>query len=193
MYNKEDIIKQGVELFRVQGYHNTGISDILKTCDIPKGSFYNYFKSKEGFCISALDYYGDSQLEYMRNILMNAGSSPVDRLNVFYTSLIQKYSQEKVLSGCLIHNISNEAGGLNEGLAEASNRNFNKWINILARVVAKGQAVSEIRNDMGALEIAEYLHSSFYGMLSRMKATRNTDNLEDWLRMTIDFITIEPE
>jgi TetR/AcrR family transcriptional repressor of nem operon len=193
MYNKEEIIKQGVELFRVQGYHNTGISDILTTCDIPKGSFYNYFKSKEGFCIRTLDYYGDDQLEFMRNTLMNAGSSPIDRLKVFYLSLIRKYSQESVLSGCLINNISNEAGGLNEPLAEAANRNFNKWINILARVVAKGQAVSEIRNDMGALEIAEYLHGSFYGMLSRMKATRNTNNLEDWLRMTLDFIAAEPD
>ena len=193
MYNKEEIIKQGVELFRVQGYHNTGISDILTTCDIPKGSFYNYFKSKEGFCIITLDYYGDDQLVFMRNTLMNAGSSPIDRLKVFYNSLIRKYSQESVLSGCLIHNISNEAGGLNEQLAEAANRNFNKWINILARVVAKGQAVSEIRNDMGALEIAEYLHGSFYGMLSRMKATRNANNLEDWLRMTLDFIAAEPD
>jgi len=191
MYNKEDIIKQGVELFRIQGYHNTGISDILTKCDIPKGSFYNYFKSKEGFCIRTLDYYGDTQLEFMRITLMNAGSSPVDRLKAFYNNLIRKYSQENVLSGCLIHNISNEAGGLNERLAEATNRNFNKWINIIARIVAKGQAVGEIRNDMGALEIAEYLHGSFYGMLSRMKATRNTDNLEDWLRMTLVFITTE--
>jgi hypothetical protein len=58
-------------------------------------------------------------------------------------------------------------------------------------VVAKGQAVSEIRNDMGALEIAEYLHGTFYGLLSRMKVARNTESINDWYDMTFIFITVQ--
>jgi len=53
-YNKEDILEQGVQLFREKGYNDTGIDDILKTCKIPSGSFYNYFKNKEGFAIAVL-------------------------------------------------------------------------------------------------------------------------------------------
>jgi len=188
MHSKNDIIKQGSELFRKQGYHNTGISDVLKACSIPKGSFYNYFNSKEDFSIKVLDYYGDSQLEFIKSILMDSELNPAERLKDFYKTLIELNKQEDVKSGCLINNISNEIGGLNERLAEAANRNFRKWIDIIGRVVAKGQAVGEIRNDMGALEIAEYLHGTFYGMLSRMKVTRNTDNLNGWYNMTFKFI-----
>lgn len=191
MHNKEDIIKKGSELFRKQGYHNTGISDILKACDIPKGSFYNYFNSKEDFGIKVLDHYGDSQLDYIEHKLKDRDLSPVDRLKHYYKTLIDINYKEDFKSGCLINNISNEMGGLNEDLAEAANRNFMKWIDIIARIVAKGQAISEIRNDMGALEIAEYLHGTFYGMLSRMKVTRKVDNLEDWHTMTFKFISTQ--
>jgi TetR/AcrR family transcriptional repressor of nem operon len=191
MHKKEDIIRKGSELFRKQGYHNTGISDILKACDIPKGSFYNYFNSKEDFIIKVLDYYGDSQLDFIKHKLKEKDSSPLVRLKRYYQSLIDIISKEDVKSGCLVNNISNEMGGLNEHLAEAANRNFMKWIDIIARMVAKGQAVNEIRNDMGALEIAEYLHGSFYGMLSRMKVTRNIENLNDWYTMTFKFISVE--
>lgn len=188
MHNKKDIIKQGTELFRRQGYNNTGISDILHSCNIPKGSFYNYFQSKEAFCIQVLDDYGDAELELYTSILKAPGSSPLERLKNLYRALIARYGKENTKSGCLVANISSEMGGLNESLAEAANRNFNKWIDIIARTVAKGQAIHEIRNDKGALGIAEFLHGSFSGMLSRFKANRNPDTLEEWFRMTFALI-----
>ena len=191
MHNKQDTIRKGSELFRKQGYHNTGISDILRACNIPKGSFYNYFHSKEDFCVKVLDYYGDSQLEFTESKLKGRDLSPVERLMDYYNALIAINKLEDHKNGCLVNNISNEMGGLNEQLAAAANRNFMKWIDLIARAVAKGQAVSEIRNDMGALEIAEYLHGSFYGVLSRVKVTGNTENLNDWFNMTFRFITTQ--
>jgi len=191
MHSKKDIIRHGVDLFRRQGYHNTGISDILYTCDIPKGSFYNYFKSKEDYGIQVLNYYGDSLLEFMKNKMKSGGDSPIEKLKELYNAFIEIVEREEIKSGCLVNNISNEVGGLNDKFAEAADKIFRKWIDEIARVVAKGQAINEIRNDMGALEITEYLHSTFYGLLSRMKVTRNIDGLNDWHKMTFKFLTTE--
>jgi hypothetical protein len=41
---------------------------------------------------------------------------------------------------------------------------------------------------MEAIHIAEYIHASFFGLLTRMKVTRNTDGLRAWLDMTLKFI-----
>ena len=191
MHSKKEIIRKGVDIFRKQGYHNTGISDILYTCDIPKGSFYNYFRSKEDYCISVLDYYGDSLLEFMKNKLKSDGDSPIENLKELYRAFIEIVEKEEIKSGCLVNNISNEVGGLNDKFAEAADQIFQKWMNAIASVVTKGQATHEIRNDMGALEIAEYLHGTFYGLLSRMKVTRNTDGLNDWHKMTFKFLSEE--
>jgi TetR/AcrR family transcriptional repressor of nem operon len=191
MSTKKEIIRKGVDLFREQGYNNTGINDILKTCDISKGSFYNYFRTKEGYGIKVIGYYGDTLLEYMIGKLRSGDGSPVEKLEALYNSFIEIVEREEIKSGCLVSNISNEMGGVNDRLAEVADQNFRKWIDEIARIVAKGQALKEIRNDMEALKIAGYIHASFFGSLSRMKVTRNTDSLKDWLNMTLKFIKVD--
>jgi TetR/AcrR family transcriptional repressor of nem operon len=188
MSSKKEIIRKGVDLFREQGYHNTGINDILETCEISKGAFYNYFHSKEGYGIKVIDYYGDTLLEYMIGKLRSGDGSPVEKLEELYSSFIEIVEREEIKSGCLVNNISNEMGGLNDRLADVADQNFRKWIDEIARIVAKGQVINEIRNDMGAMQIADYMHATFFGLLARMKVTRSTDSLKDWLKMTLKFI-----
>ena len=57
-HQAEDIINTGMELIRTKGYHNVGINEILKASNIPKGSFYNFFESKEDFARQVVAYYG---------------------------------------------------------------------------------------------------------------------------------------
>ena len=44
---KNKVIETAGDLFWKNGYANTGISDILKAADIPKGSFYFHFKKSQ--------------------------------------------------------------------------------------------------------------------------------------------------
>lgn len=43
MDKKELILSQAAQLFAEKGYYGLGLSELLKRCDIPKGSFYYYF------------------------------------------------------------------------------------------------------------------------------------------------------
>ena len=54
---KQRIIKKGAELVYSNGFNNTGIQEVLHAADVPKGSFYFYFKSKEEFGLSLIDYF----------------------------------------------------------------------------------------------------------------------------------------
>ena len=58
-YNRKDILKKGIDLMSQSGYHSIGVMEILKSMSIPKGSFYNFFDSKEAFIIEAIELYGD--------------------------------------------------------------------------------------------------------------------------------------
>ena len=49
---KQLIIKEAVNLFATKGYHTTSVQEIAERCHIAKGSFYNYFKSKEELFLS---------------------------------------------------------------------------------------------------------------------------------------------
>ena len=47
--NRERIVESGFRLFYEKGFEVTGIQEIATASGVPKGSFYNYFKSKTEF------------------------------------------------------------------------------------------------------------------------------------------------
>ncbi len=57
--NRENLLNQGVSMLMGQGYHGTGLQEILDAVNIPKGSFYNYFGSKENFGAEVIQHYID--------------------------------------------------------------------------------------------------------------------------------------
>ena len=56
----DGILEIGADLILKNGYNNVGLNKILETANIPKGSFYYYFKSKEDFGIQVIKYYSEN-------------------------------------------------------------------------------------------------------------------------------------
>ena len=54
---KINLIESGLKLFSERGYHGTGIKEIVNSQGVPKGSFYNYFESKEDFIAEIVKHY----------------------------------------------------------------------------------------------------------------------------------------
>ena len=57
IHNKEDIIQIGLDIVLSRGFNATGVEAILKQANMPKGSFYNFFSSKEEFGLEIIDKY----------------------------------------------------------------------------------------------------------------------------------------
>lgn len=51
------IIDKAVVLFAEKGYHATSVQEIAENCGIAKGSFYNYFRSKEELLVSVFKHF----------------------------------------------------------------------------------------------------------------------------------------
>ena len=188
-HNIEDIIDKGTELFRKKGYNNVGINEILKACDIPKGSFYNFFETKDAFAEKVIDAYGQQSLKMIAEKLSDKKVSPLKRLKDFYGFLIKTNEQDGFNGGCLITNLSMEVGGFNETISSATNRSFNLWVDEIAKCVAEGQEKGQIIDHMPARDIAEYLHTGISGAFSRMKVNKNREFLDKWFKLSFDYIT----
>lgn len=52
---KRVIIRNALQLFIEQGVENTSLQDILETASISKGTFYNYFSSKDECIVESID------------------------------------------------------------------------------------------------------------------------------------------
>ncbi len=187
-YNKEDILNVGYDVFRRNGYHNVGINQILKESGIPKGSFYNFFESKEDFAQQVIEQYGENNRCWMKDYFEECTLSALECLKSFYALMINLNEKDDYSGGCLVNNMSVEVGRQNDVIASEANQHFIGWLNVLASVVSKGQENNEITSEFSALEIAEYLHAGFYGVLSRTKVTRNRVYMDTWFEMTFKLI-----
>ncbi|WMX15990.1 MULTISPECIES: TetR/AcrR family transcriptional regulator [unclassified Aureispira] len=187
-YNKEDIIALGSELIRKSGYHNVGINEILKTCAIPKGSFYNFFSSKEDFVEQSIKLYGFKSVELIRSFLNSKEPSPIQRLRNFYEYILDINHKEGCNAGCLINNLSIELAGINTHIGKIIDQHFQEVVEEIALCVKEGQDLGEITTKFSASYIAEYIHAGIGGAFSRMKAQNNRTYLDKWYQMTFEFI-----
>jgi TetR/AcrR family transcriptional regulator, transcriptional repressor for nem operon len=59
---RELILATGQRIMAGKGFSAVGLKEILDESDVPKGSFYHYFTSKEDFGVAMLEHYFDDYL-----------------------------------------------------------------------------------------------------------------------------------
>src|SRR5512143_3959523 len=96
---RERIVRAAVELFSSRGFSHTTVEDITETADVGKGTFFNYFPSKE-HVMGAL---GELQLGKLQRALAESAAEPFDRLMVRVTrALAEEPSRTPQLARSLL-------------------------------------------------------------------------------------------
>lgn len=188
-HSREGIISQGREIFRKYGYHATGVSTILEECGISKGTFYNYFESKEAFALESLRNYSSQIQKLITTYMGFTTMSPSKRIKRYFEQLIKINEQEGSDKGCLLMNFMVEMGGSETSFAKHTSEEFSKWIDLLAPTIEEAQNNKEITNSYPAKQIATFLYLQFYGLFANMKANQSTNRMKSLLNMTFDFVT----
>ncbi len=187
-HHREDILAAGERLFRLNGYHATGLNDILQTAGITKGTFYHYFTNKENFAREVVEYYGSTVNDTFRFFLDRTELQPLDRLRRLYEELTAQHKRENFRAGCLVGNFSLELAGQNTALASILDRQFLTWTDQLTPVIAEAQRSGVIANPEAPYELAHLLHQNYLGALSRSKASGTAFPLEIFYRFTFEYL-----
>jgi len=184
----DNILEKGIELFRLNGYHNTGIRDILKACDMPKGSFYHSFESKEDFVIRAITYFEEEIGKDFEKNLSDESLSYYQRIKNHFEIHIAWYTMNNFRVGCLLGNLSTEVAGTIDTVSDAISAVYDRWSRELASFIRKGQEEGDIVATLDSLAMANFLFDSFNGALGRMKVERSRKPLDDFLNINMVFI-----
>src|SRR5690606_29964861 len=80
---RELLIRTGVAVLTEKGYSAAGIDEILRLAQVPKGSFYHCFASKEAFGRVLIAAYAAYFARKLDRWLLDAGTSPLQRLHNF--------------------------------------------------------------------------------------------------------------
>ena len=187
-HNKVEIIERGIRIFREKGYHNTGVDDILDACKIPSGSFYNFFKNKEGFAIQALEQYNQQYIQYLHQHLSDSSISAMVRLKNAFRGSIDDHIDNECSLGCLLNSMTSEVGITSLKIGEKIIEDYSNNSKIIAQTIKEGQDAGEIRTDYSAQDLANYLINGMVGATTRMKAGKTEEPLHLFIRTAFDFI-----
>ena len=186
---KEDIIQSGYDLFYEKGYSVTGIKEITEKIDIPKGSFYNHFKSKEEFGIAVLDNYIQKNIAFLKQVLLNPEKSPINNLKQFFNDYIQLQEEELECSkGCLMANLTMELADVNQAFQFKTKQGFETVTTIFEDCLRNAKEVGEIDPKTDVKSLAAFIVNSWQGAALRMKADKSTDALKTFYQTLFSFI-----
>ncbi|RTE66304.1 TetR family transcriptional regulator [Amphritea opalescens] len=193
-HNKERILQTGMELFNRKGYHGTGLKEILDACQVPKGSFYNYFASKEQFAVAVLEY--SHQLDDEKWESWNAHSTG-DIRTQFRASLnlfIEEYKEDPITTGSLLTNLMGEIGNASDSFRQIIDSSCSRVIDCIEIHFQNAQQEGSFRDDLPARALAQLFWDCWQGALLRTKVEASTQPLSDAADMLYTlFAPLNPE
>ncbi len=180
--SRDKFIEAGLRLLPRVGFTATGLQDIIDEGGAPKGSFYNYFASKEGFAIEVIDRYTETFAAIANRNLGNSRKTPLARLHAYFKELIAINEEKDWSEGCLLGNLGQEIAAQNEPVRKRIDVALRLWRSALAECIREGQALGEIRKDIPAEALADVSLSAWEGALLRMRIQRGREPLDHFVK-----------
>jgi len=172
--NRENLLSEGVTLLMQQGYHGTGLKEILDAVEIPKGSFYNYFGSKENFAAEVIQHYINPFIDQLSNHLQNSDKDALSALHRYFNELIAELEKAEFKGGCLLGNLMWEIGDTSELCQKSLQLAVHRYRNLLKEGLLKAQQEGTVRTDKTAEDMADLLVNLWQGALLRMKIEQSS-------------------
>ncbi|HXR33232.1 MAG TPA: TetR/AcrR family transcriptional regulator [Verrucomicrobiae bacterium] len=156
---RERIFRAALDLFAKQGFAETTVEDITDAADVGKGTFFNYFPSKDHILLA----FAEMQLAKLR-LAVDDARRTAQPMPQFMRSLAALMTQEPVRNPDIIRLLL---------LAFLSNSQVREaMLDLQARVLAfhtemiqLGQERGEIRADLPAADIALVFRQTIFGTL----------------------------
>lgn len=156
---RERLFRASLQLFAQKGFAETTVEDITEAADVGKGTFFNYFPSKDHILLA----FGEMQLAKLRLAVEQARGTS-QSMPEFLRSLGERMTQEPtrhpdIVRVLLLAFLSNSR--VREGMLDLQERS----LALHTEMIQLGQERGEIRDDLPAAEIAQVFRQTIFGTL----------------------------
>lgn len=156
---RERLVRAALRIFTAKGFTATTCEDITNAADVGKGTFFNYFPSKDHI----LAAFAEMQLDKLRALVKEAPG-----IHESAPQMLQKMSERmtaepsrtpEITRMMLLANLSTEP------VRRAMSAYQEEGLSLLSQLVELGQQRGEIRTDYSAAEIAGAFRHIIFGAL----------------------------
>jgi TetR/AcrR family transcriptional repressor of nem operon len=176
---REMLLLSGGKLFQDVGYVQASIQRIASAINAPKGTFYNYFKSKEDLAARLVDRQFEALQESLsRSTAHNAS----DRLKEHCHFLVMEPPLVEVAPLQLLATLAAEAPAIPVGLTQRIARGTDTWITHVSELISRAQMESGMAPGRDhPRELASLLVTCWYGAIIRRKVEPSLKPIDEFL------------
>ncbi|MFC9315397.1 TetR/AcrR family transcriptional regulator [Streptomyces nigra] len=144
---RNKILTAARSLLERRGYSALGVAEICKTAEVPKGSFYYFFESKEALALTVIDEQWAAEKRDWEGVL-GGDAEPLERLRQLFeaTENRQRNGQEScgVVSGCLFGNLTLEMSNQTDAVRERLQQIFEAQVDMVEATIVEAKERGEI-------------------------------------------------
>jgi AcrR family transcriptional regulator len=156
---RDRLLRAAFELFGTRSFNATTVEDITQAADVAKGTFFNYFPTKE----LLLSEMGEHRLDILRAALAEdqENRAPLrDVLRRLLFAAMDEPARSRGLARCML------LGPLSsEPVVSVAQRTIARGRQILREIMEIGQRRGEIRRDWPAADLAFLFQQEYFGAL----------------------------
>ena len=167
--SRRRMLNASAELFRAQGYHATGLSQIMEAGKAPKGSLYFHFPGgKEQLAAEAMTEAADRVRE---GLVTAAGAAPdaAGAIAIVIDALTGELVSSDFRGGCPIATVALDAAVESELIGTACRQGFDSWRDAIVTALIRDGAEQERAEELAVIVLA-----SIEGALLLARTHRDT-------------------
>ena len=189
---KNHILNCGERLIANKGFVGVGLAEILTSANVPKGSFYHYFSSKERFGEALLVRYMAQYLEQLNVLLQADETSARARLMRYWAGWnvaqcgVDANSCHDAGGGakCLIVKLSAEVSDISETMRLTLRDGTDRVVQRIAQCLEEARAEGSVAPSLVADTTAMALYELWLGASLLAKLRRDSTPFEHATRCT---------
>jgi AcrR family transcriptional regulator len=177
---RDRLIQTATTLVYQHGFHQTTLAQIAQHAQVPLGTVYYFFKTKEALGDALVEHYLQEYRERCQQ--WDQDPDPRARLDAFLRMMLD-YAPQLAQSGCWIGTLCGELHKQGGPLAEQATRIFDElltWLAAQFRALGRGDESDDLAlHLLSAVEGAALLTQSFH---TPAYFEREARRLSEWLR-----------
>lgn len=174
------ILRAALDLFARRGFFSTTVEQITEAANVGKGTFFNYFPSKE----HVLAGFAEVQTAKVQAALKEARQGGTSMHQIWH-NLLRELAREParspgLLRSLIVVNLSSEEVG------RVAGQNMARGRQELAHLIAEAQERGDIRPELKPAQVARLFQQTFLGTML-LSVLDPSVRLPSWLDTTFDF------
>jgi AcrR family transcriptional regulator len=174
---RQKIADSAIELFEMQGFETTTVQQITERAEVAKGTFFNYYDSKEDLI---LELQGMVVMRQIENVFGKPGPI-IPRLQAILFEYARQFTMSRSVTRAVLQGIFGSTK-----LREAQVNRCDELHVSLIPIFESAQQKGEIRADMPAATIAQLAVQTYFGTLMSWAIDQGEPEFADQIALAFE-------